>query len=230
MRPLRLAAASAALILVLPAAEAAAQFATPRLPRGTAPMAEPPREAPPGLPGLTGRRDPAPIPADPDQNLAPNEALFDAINRGDLPAARDAVSRGADVDSRNVLGLTPLESAVDQGRTQIMFYLLSVRGAARGGSGPPPDAAAAAPPANARGAAARRTPPPEPARVAAAAATEAPAAPPTPRLWAGDGGAAIPDIGFLGFDAGRPVGVAPPPPERGGTRQAGGGAARGGRG
>ncbi len=32
-----------------------------------------------------------------------------------------------------------------------------------------------------------------------------------PRLWAGDGGAPQPDIGFLGFDAGRPAGAVPPP-------------------
>ena len=31
-----------------------------------------------------------------------------------------------------------------------------------------------------------------------------------PRLWAGDGGAAMPDIGFLGFDAGRPAGAVAP--------------------
>lgn len=210
MRPLRLAAfAPAALVLLLPLAEARAQFATPRLPRAAPAAPEAPREAPPGLPGLTGRRDPAPIPPEPDQNLAPNEALFDAINRGDLPAAREAVSRGADVEARNVLGLTPLESAVDQGRTTIMFYLLSVRGTARGGSGPPPGAEAPAPPANARNA--RRPPPPEPAR---AAPVEVAPAVLTPKLWAGDGGAAIPDIGFLGFDAGRPVGVAPLPAER----------------
>ncbi|MFZ4407054.1 MAG: hypothetical protein ACOYOH_06925 [Paracraurococcus sp.] len=31
-----------------------------------------------------------------------------------------------------------------------------------------------------------------------------------PRLWAGDGGAPLPDIGFLGFDAGRPAGAVAP--------------------
>jgi hypothetical protein len=177
--------------------------------------APPPRQAPPALPGLQGRRAPAPIPGDANANLSPNDALFDAITRGDLLAAREAVGRGANIEATNVLGLTPIDSAVDQGRTEIMFYLLSVRGTARGGAGPPPEArAAAAPPRTPRD---RRPPPP------AAAGPDVPAAVPTvrnPRLWAGDGGAPIPAIGFLGFDAGRPSAAPPPaarpaPPRRG---------------
>ena len=52
------------------------------------------------------------------------------------------MARGADLDARNVLGLTPTDAAVDQGRTEIMFFLLSVRGGTRSG-GPPPEAVAA---------------------------------------------------------------------------------------
>ncbi|MBR0647846.1 ankyrin repeat domain-containing protein, partial [Plastoroseomonas hellenica] len=95
---------------------------------------------PPALPGLAARRAPEPIPADPSRVLSPNAALFDAITRGDLPAARDAVSRGADLDARNVLGLTPVDAAVDQGRNEILFYLLSARGTARSPAPPPPEA------------------------------------------------------------------------------------------
>jgi hypothetical protein len=40
--------------------------------------------------------------------------------------------------------------------------------------------------------------------------------PRTAQLWAGNGGAARPDAGFLGFDAGRPAGATPPPASRGG--------------
>jgi hypothetical protein len=190
--------------LGLPAAEAAAQGS----PRGAAPRSGDPaavRAPPPALPGLQGREAPEPIPPDPDANLGPNEALFDAINRNDLGAARAAVARGADIRARNVLGLTPLESAVDQGRTEIVFFLLSVRGSAPARAAPP---AAEAGPASA--------PPPRPATRPAPAARPAtapaasPAEAPLPRLWAGDGGAPIPEIGFLGFDAGRPAGAAPP--------------------
>jgi hypothetical protein len=140
--------------------------------------------------------------------LSPNAALFDAINRGDLPAARDAVARGADLESRNVLGLTPTDAAVDQGRNEIMFYLLSVRGGTRV-SGPPEDAPAApAKPGGKRGAA-----PAGPRPAAGEIDRSLPMPAPTvrnPRLWAGDGGAAIPDLGFLGFDAGRPAGAVVP--------------------
>ena len=206
---------AAAAALALPGAEAAAQMmrgpVRPQQEEGARPA------PPPALPGLQGRRAPAPIPADPAVNLAPNEALFDAIARGDLAAAREAVARGADVGARNVLGLTPIDSAVDQGRTEIMFYLLSVRGSTRGGSGPPPPEAPAPPggPAQAAGATARagagaaRRGATENAAPAAAARAVAQTAPSGPRLWAGDGGSPLPSVGFLGFDVGRPAGGGP---------------------
>jgi len=208
--------AAALLWAGLPAPDAAAQLMRNSAPRNTeAPAKRPP---PAALPGLQSRRAPEPIPGDPTQSLPPNAALFDAINRGDLPAARDAVARGADTEARNVLGLTPVDAAVDQGRTEIMFYLLSVRGAPRTG-GPPPEAeerrAAAA---SRRREARRRTDePPRPAPVEAQAPVRA--AP----LWAGNGGAPNSAIGFLGFDAGRPAGAVPPPgaaPRRGGRNTA----------
>ena len=203
---------AALLWAALPAPDAAAQLMRNSAPRSIeTPATRPP---PAALPGLQGRRAPEPIPGDPTQSLPPNAALFDAINRGDLPAARDAVARGADTEARNVLGLTPVDAAVDQGRTEIMFYLLSVRGAPRIG-GPPPEAE------ERRGG-------------RSVAATEGAAADATSRLarrrwkrrrpsaaralWAGNGGAPNPAIGFLGFDAGRPAGAVPPPgaaPRRG---------------
>ena len=198
--------------VLLPMPEAAAQFRgggggggarTPGTP-------EPTRPPPAALPGLQYRRAPDPIPADPTQNLAPNAALFDAINRGDLPAAREAVSRGADIESRNVLGLSPVDAAVDQGRNEIMFFLLSVRaGSSRGGPPPAAEAAAPAPATAGRRPAARPAP-------AAQAERALPSSPtpqaPNARLWAGDGGAPQPEIGFLGFDAGRPDGAVAPVP------------------
>jgi hypothetical protein len=197
------------------------------------------RPPPPALPGLANRRAPDPIPADPSLNLAPTAALFDAVMRGDLPAAREAVGRGADTVARNVLGLTPLDAAVDQGRTEIMFYLLSVRAGTRvttapetallppgrrerpGRGGPTREATQREP--TPREVAARERQERQAAERAertaqrnanraspAAASAEAPRA---PRVWAGDGGAARPEAGFLGFDAGRPAGGAPPPAE-----------------
>jgi hypothetical protein len=164
------------------------------------------RPPPPALPGLLVRSA-DPIPADPNQNLAPTPALFDAISRGDLAAARDAVSRGADTEGRNQLGLTPLDAAVDQGRNEIMFFLLSVRG---GRSGPPPEETqrSAFREQPAVPAATRRRPSPAPAAEPVPRGEQTAAAA-VPRLWAGDGGVAKPEIGFLGFDAGRPAGAAP---------------------
>jgi ankyrin repeat protein len=109
------------------------------------------------------------------------------------------VGRGADLNGRNVLGLTPLESAVDQGRNAIAFFLLSARGPGPSSAPPPPPLPGAAGP----GTTGRAAPPPRPAR--APLSTPPAVAPrgtatPLPRA---DGGAARPDVGFLGFDAGR---------------------------
>ena len=177
-------------------APAAAQFAAPQGQPGA-------RQArPPALPGLAARRAPEPIPADGNANLSPTPALFDAITRGDLVAARDAVNRGADLNGRNALGLTPTDWAVDQGRNDIMFYLLSARGMAGSSSGPN----------NARGAAAARAEQERAvqqealrlARQASAQGARTPRVSIKPRLFANDGGAARLEAGFLGFDAGRP--------------------------
>jgi hypothetical protein len=203
--PLRL--LPAALVLAaLPALDAAAQGII-RPP----PQQRPTVGAAPALPGLAARRPPQPIEADPGVNLSPNEALFDAVSRGDLASARDAVSRGANTEARNALGLTALDTAVDQGRHEIAFFLLSAR---EGGRPLPPEASARAPrPGGAQQAAAAAAAQRAAAQRAAAARplpVAAPAAPRTARLWAGDGGAAVPDMGFLGFDAGRPPGAVPP--------------------
>jgi ankyrin repeat protein len=180
-------------------APAAAQFAAPQGQPGA-------RQArPPALPGLAARRAPEPIPADGNANLSPTPALFDAITRGDLVAARDAVNRGADLNGRNALGLTPTDWAVDQGRNDIMFYLLSARGMAGSSSGPN----------NARGAAAARAEQERAvqqealrlARQASAQGARTPSVSIKPRLFANDGGSARLEAGFLGFDAGRPGGA-----------------------
>ena len=205
------------LVTLLPAA----MLALPGQPLGPAPAeaqftGPPPaaqqqtRRPPTGLPGLTTRRTPEPIPADPNANLSPTAALFDAINRGDLASARDAVSRGASLEERNVLGLTAVDAAVDQGRNDILFFLLSARSTMRG---PQPPAEAGLTPA--QRAARQRAEAAEAARAARTSALAAggragprgPAPASRPRLFANDGGAARPEIGFLGFDAGRGAGT-----------------------
>ncbi len=153
---------------------------------------------PPALPG--SRAEPtAVIPAERvAADMPPTEALFDSVNRGDLPAARDAISRGADLQGTNVLGLTPLELSVDLGRNEISFLLLSLRG----GNGYSV--------AHAAGAPAEPKPPTRAERLAAAKAERARrnqvaarpaanAAPLAPRLFAGNGGTPNPQAGFLGF-------------------------------
>lgn len=169
-------------------------------------VAKPPArstEKPPSaLPGA--RAEPAAVaPASKNSlDLPPNEALFDAINRGDMAVAKDAVNRGADLNATNVLGLTPIELAVDLGRNQLSFYLLSLRGGAAGTtvSGPP---AEEKPPSRAERLAALRAERAEKAARQRPVADAAPAAPRTARLFAGNGGAPAPQAGFLGFDANR---------------------------
>lgn len=213
----------AALLLTLPAGAAFAQGiggSPPPAARQAAPQLAPA----PALPGLAGRRAPAPIEAEPGQNLSPNAALFDAINRGDLAAVRDAVARGADLGARNQLGLTPLDAAVDQGRTEISFYLLSAREPSRGAEPPgqanlggPPSSPARRSPARREAASGEGAPTSGSSALAAqatlaasAAARNQASAPRGARLWAGDGGTPRPEIGFLGFDAGRPPGAVAP--------------------
>lgn len=154
--------------------------------------------APPALPGATPGRGAAPAEKS-VADLPPNEALFDAINRGDIGEARDAVNRGATIDAQNVLGMTPLELSIDLSRNDITFFLLSLRGASAGALSAKAAAAAAAAKA------------PIPAAVTKAAAkpnklvekvtAPKPAAIPPARQYAGsaDPGRPDPEAGFLGF-------------------------------
>ena len=131
-------------------------------------------------------------------DLQPTDALFDAINRGDIADARDAIARGADLNGKNVLGMSPLATSVDLGRNNITFLLLSLRGLDQpdrekrpvrtGSAGAPPSAKP--PPARREAAAKPR------ARLTPAAAVRS--GEPSPPLFAG-GGEPVPQAGFLGF-------------------------------
>jgi len=150
-------------------------------------------EAPPdALPGAAARSDRV-APAQGPAIVDPTEALFDAINRGDLASAKDAIDRGADLDGHSVLGMTPLDQSVDLGRNDITFLLLSLRNGDTKLTRRTPAAttAATAKPARGQANAAARAPAASPAKQTAPAA---------PRLFAGDGGTPNPSAGFLGFD------------------------------
>ena len=204
------------LVFVL-ASGSAAMAQLPSTNRIKPPVANAPREAPraPAPPALPGSRaEPTAVaPADRSAaDLPPTEALFDAINRGDITTARDAISRGADLGGRNVLGLSPLELSVDLGRNDISFLLLSLR-AQDGDSrrGPPPgsqggnqaEAGPSGRQARAQAVAERRAQERE-QRDQRRLANLQPANPnagvQTPHLFARDGGAPIAEAGFLGFD------------------------------
>ena len=189
-------------LLLLPcAAHAQTKGIQPNAP--TAPDAPRRAPAPSAVPGA--RAEPTVVtPADRQATeLGPNEALFDAINRGDLPVAKDAISRGADLSATNILGLTPLELAIDLGRNDISFLLLSLRGATgstalraapQQGSAPP--ASVAAGPSRAE----RRAQLLADRLASRPLARQAGASLPTAPLYAGGGGTPIPQAGFLGFD------------------------------
>ncbi len=150
---------------------------------------------PPALPGAGSGNAPAPLTRVPT-DMEPNDALFDAINRGEIATARDAISRGADLHARNILGMTPLELSVDLGRNDISFMLLSMR------------AADDTRPARSQRAVAAKAEPKHPVREAKKTSPRpaAPAAAPvqqTARLFSGDGGTPNPNAGFLGFDSAR---------------------------
>jgi len=146
---------------------------------------------PPALPGATSSVAPAEKTA---TDLAPTEALFDSINRGDIASARDALARGADLNGHNILGMTPLDLSVDLSRNDITFLLLSMRPLA------PP---AGVQTANLTAAPAAK-PPKQKQPQAAHFAIRSPvpaAPPPIPRQYAGpaDTGVPNPQAGFLGF-------------------------------
>ena len=159
------------------------------------PVASSKGEAPPALPGARPTTSAAPATKAPT-DMEPDDALFDAINRGDLAAARDAINRGADLSATNVLGMTPLELSVDLGHNDISFMLMSFRGSDSSGQ-PPPATRVSAP-----GKEIKQTQAKAPKQAKAVKAVE-PAAPQMPRLFAGDGGTPNPSAGFLGFDSGR---------------------------
>ena len=151
---------------------------------------------PSALPGSRTEKNET-VPADRiASDMAPNEALFDGINRGDMVYVKDAISRGADLNARNILGLTPIDLAVDLGRNDITFLLLSMRGSSGGNGGPASAGSGKSVKALLQEA---NKAPPKAAKAARAAREAAPATAGKPKLFANDGGSPVPNAGFLGF-------------------------------
>jgi hypothetical protein len=165
---------------------------------------------PSAVPGAKARAPVAPATKS-ASDMGPNEELFDAINRGDIASARDALNRGAQLDATNVLGMTPMELSVDLGRNDISFLLLSMRGEEGGGPSsrgrgqsqpisltrPVSGGRTSVAGTKAQGSNGKSTPPSHGAASHPTVIAERP--PAAPKLWANDGGAPQPSAGFLGF-------------------------------
>jgi hypothetical protein len=154
--------------------------------RAEAAKEEKAKAPPPAIPGAESAGVVAPA----DKlatDMAPNDALFDAINRGDAAAARDALNRGAQIDARNILGQTPIDASIDSNRTDITFLLLSMRGAAPTAARPAKQAAALAAfhPAPKRGGKPAKSPRATPVSART--------------ITAGNPGTPKPAVGFIGF-------------------------------
>jgi hypothetical protein len=148
--------------------------------------------------------------------LSPNDELFDAIDRGDITAARDAVARGADLGATDAVGQTPIDASIALGRNNITFLLVTLLHA--GGSQitdaqgpmamPPPntlglsakDQKAATTPVSFFGTTAPTTERRHKARYASAQTTaELPPVPVSTPSYADSSGAPVPSAGFVGF-------------------------------
>ncbi len=184
--------------LALGAAPARAQLGGAEAPllqghRAKSNGAKPPPSA---LPGAKQGGPLAPAAVSPAA-MDPTAALFDAINRNDVAAARDALNRGADLRGQNTLGMTPLQLSIDLGRNAITFILLSMHDTASSG---PPSAAPAGGRTGAPVAPVLARPGPAP-RTMPHAPSRAPLRPAS--LPLADGGAPAPGYGFMGFDPSR---------------------------
>jgi hypothetical protein len=170
--------------------------------QGSAPPATKGRAKPPSaLPG-TRTEKVQPAPADRmATDMAPNEALFDGINRGDMASVKDAITRGAELNTRNILGLTPIDLAVDLGYNDITFLLLSMRGA--DGSGPPRQTGPKSAKADLQALAKSEAKAAKSPKTTKAAQGIAPPPPAAPKLFANDGGSPVPSAGFLGYGSQR---------------------------
>ena len=210
------------LAVALPSHRAAAQASLPT-PTAMGPVVRGNNSGPapqPSAAGLPGARATAPVKQGPIDAglLSPTAELFDAINRGDVSAARDALARGADLNAKDAVGQTPVDVSIELGRNNITFLLVTLMKAGNTEFSEP-QGAMNQPPANVMGASAKdtqtastpvsflnATAPKVPAKRHQAHTHTASAAPQpsTGQDYAaagGGSGAPVPSAGFVGFGA-----------------------------
>jgi hypothetical protein len=178
----------------------------------------------PSQPGLPGASRPTSVSRGTISGdmMSPNAALFDAIDRGDLAAARDAVGRGADLGATNAVGQSPIDESVSLGRNDITFLLVTLLHAegaqitdAQGPMNAPPpttlglsqrDEHVAAepvgffsPPPNSTVTQTRKGRRYPPLPVATKSTFNPSPAPQSPPVYGDSSGAPVPASGFLGF-------------------------------
>ena len=129
-------------------------------------------------------------------DMEPTAALFDAINRGDITAAKEALGRGADLNGKNVLGQSPLDMSIDLNRNDITFVLLSMRNSEQGAPVASVQTASddLGDSVSSHGKAGHLT-----VKGRSSRYTKTNGSAPAPQRYASDGGTAKPEIGFLGF-------------------------------
>ena len=202
IRPASARAAAALLtlaLLVAPLVPASADTRDDEAAAQSAPKKKPAASVPKALPGSHVETfEPAPLDRPPSE-MKPNEALFDGVNRGDIASVREALARGAELETPNMLGQTATELSIDLGRNEITFLLLSMRGAAgrplpRNVTGPSTAAATARPAPVARPVAVV-----VPKPVIAAKPTTPAAQVAARPVVANNPGTPAPQAGFLGF-------------------------------
>jgi hypothetical protein len=179
----------------------------------------------PSQPGLPGASRPTSVSRGTISGdmMSPNAALFDAIDRGDLAAARDAVGRGADLGATNAVGQSPIDESVSLGRNDITFLLVTLLHAegsqitdAQGPMNAPPPTTlglstrdehiAAEPvgffspaPTNSTATQARKSRRYRPLPMAAKSTVTPSSASVSPPVYGDTSGAPVPASGFLGF-------------------------------
>ncbi|HTI01723.1 MAG TPA: hypothetical protein VL752_12325 [Acidisoma sp.] len=214
--------AGLAAVMAVPGHQAYAQSALPQ-PTSMGPVVQGGngnQRAQPAAPGLPGARNSGPIQQGNIDSglLSPNDELFDAIYRGDIGAARDALARGADLEARDAVGQTPVDVSIALGRNNITFLLVTMLKAG-GGDLSEPQGPMAQPPSNALGMSAKDqkavstpvsffNPPPtakgkttQKSHYRTAPKSVTPAAEAPAPSYAGGTGAPVPAAGFVGFGA-----------------------------